>query len=197
MSHIEICGGIASGKTTFSMLLEKFRINTILENFEVNPFWKTFYSNPTQYAFETEITFLLQHYHQIKLSSSHTNNWVCDFSLILDLAYADVTLQGSKKDSFLSVYNEVIKELPTPTLIIHLLCEPKTELERIRKRGRSVENTITIEFLDLLNLAIKRRVSEMNNKVNIINIDSEKLDFANNEQAQQEVLNLVRSSIPI
>ncbi len=195
MFYAEICGGIASGKTTFSKLLKRVGVNSILEDFEINPFWKKFYSNPAQYAFETEITFLLQHYHQIKASSNHEKAFACDFSLILDLAYADVTLKSSKKESFLSVYSEVTKELSDPDLVIHLVCDPKTELERIRRRGRSVENTITTEFLRLLNTALEKRLSEVREKVNVVTIDSEKLDFANDDHAQQEVLTLVQNSL--
>jgi deoxyguanosine kinase len=195
MFYIEICGGIASGKTTFSTLFEIFGIDEVFENFEINPFWQKFYSNPTQYAFETEITFLLQHYHQIKFYTNKNSNFICDFSLLLDLAYADVTLQGSKKESFVSVYNETIKELPPPALLIHLVCDPKTELERIRKRGRSVESTITIDFLESLKLAIERRVSEVREKANVLTIDSDKLDFVHDEKTQKDILILVQKSL--
>lgn len=65
--RIEICGGIASGKTTLAKLLEENGIGkAIYENFEKNPFWEAFYKNPSKYAFETEIAFTLQHYHEIK-----------------------------------------------------------------------------------------------------------------------------------
>jgi deoxyadenosine/deoxycytidine kinase len=194
MFYAEICGGIASGKTTLSTLLKDSDIDAVFENFEINPFWQAFYSHPDQYAFETEITFLLQHYHEIKYSFNYSKNFICDFSLLLDLAYADVTLQDSKKETFLSVYNEVVKELPTPALVIYLVCDPKTELERIRKRGRSVEDTITVEFLRLLNLTLEKRILDFHGHV--LTIDSESFDFANDEQAQKKIIELVQSSLP-
>ncbi|MGB8702192.1 MAG: deoxynucleoside kinase, partial [Thermosynechococcaceae cyanobacterium] len=168
--------------------------NAVFEKFKVNPFWKIFYSNPAHYAFETELTFLLQHYHQIKLSFEYSSSFVCDFSLLLDLAYADVTLQDSKKKAFLSVYDEAVKELPTPALAIYLMCDPEIELKRIRKRGRSVENSITIEFLRSLNLSLEKRVSDFHG--NILTIDSEHFNFANDEQAQKKVIELVQNSLP-
>ena len=64
--RIEICGGIASGKTTLANLLARSNIDPILEDFQTNLFWRAFYADPAGTAFETEITFLLQHYHQIK-----------------------------------------------------------------------------------------------------------------------------------
>ena len=65
--RIEICGGIASGKTSLAKLLEEHTIGTVIyEDFKVNPFWEAFYNNPGEYIFETELTFTLQHYHEIK-----------------------------------------------------------------------------------------------------------------------------------
>jgi deoxyadenosine/deoxycytidine kinase len=194
--HIEICGGIASGKTSLAVLLKEIGINAVFENFKENPFWEKFYSDPVQYSFETELTFLLQHYHQIKSFSNSNSNFTCDFSLLLDLAYADVTLQSSKKESFLSVYDEILKELYVPDLLIYLTCKSETELNRIRKRGRSVESNITTDFLGSLNFSIKKRVMEVREKINVLTIDSENFDFANDGQVQEKILTLVRNSLP-
>ena len=193
--RIEICGGIASGKTTFAILLNSLGIETSLEKFQANPFWEAFYCNPILHALETEITFLLQHYHQIKVNSTSSKAFVCDFSLLLDLAYANVTLSNSKLETFLAVYNEVIRELPPPTLLIYLNCGPATDLERIRERARAVENSITLEYLSALNSSLERCVSEASEKMNILEINSEQQDFTNNKQVQKELVNLVQQAL--
>lgn len=193
--RIEVCGGIASGKTTFSALLKYIGIEVVLENFQSNPFWKAFYCNPVWHAFETEVTFLLQHYHQIKVSSASNQVFICDFSLLLDLAYADVTLQGSKRETFLAVYKEVIRDLPPPALLIHLHCEAATELERISKRGRIVEDSISLEYLMALNSALDHHVSEARERTKIISIDSEQQNFATDELVQKELISLVRQEL--
>ncbi|MDJ0744150.1 MAG: deoxynucleoside kinase [Xenococcaceae cyanobacterium MO_167.B27] len=192
---IQICGGIASGKTTFATLLKKNNIDAIFENFEINPFWQAFYSNPTQYAFETELTFLLQHYHQIKLANSKQDNFVCDFSPILDLAYANVTLNNSQREAFLSVYRQIKNELPNPSLLIYLRCNPSVELERIKNRGRSIEQSINIEFLSQLNQSLEKCVSEIANKVNVIDIDSDKQDFVNDDLVKHNLLKKVEQEL--
>ena len=194
-NYIEICGGIASGKTTCATLLTEIRVDAISENFEINPFWQVFYSNPTQYAFETELTFLLQHYHQIKVANSKQDNFVCDFSTILDLAYANVTLNNLQKDAFLSVYRQIKNELPNPSLLIYLRCNPSVELERIKNRGRSTEQSISIEFLSQLNQSLEKCVSEIANKVNVIEIDSDKQDFVNDEFVKQNLLEKVQQEL--
>src|SRR5207302_1694437 len=80
--RIEICGGIASGKTTFASLFEQ-QAKIIYEDFQAVPFWQDFYAAPAEHAFETELSFLLQHYHQVKRAQSKGQSLVvCDFSFV-------------------------------------------------------------------------------------------------------------------
>lgn len=193
--QIFITGGIASGKTTLAHLLSQLEIPAILENFQSNPFWEAFYADPTGTAFETEITFLLQHYHQIKTASNLTKAYVCDFSPLLDLAYAKVTLDKGKFDTFSAVYREIQRELPRPDLVIHLACDPEIELERIRQRGRNVEQSITLDYLKAINQALQEVLRDEVKSIEILSIDSVTTNFAYNEADQQTVLDAVRNRV--
>lgn len=195
--HIEICGGIASGKTTLANLLAKLDLKPIYENFQTNPFWRAFYADPVGTAFETEITFLLQHYHQIKTAKKSRNIIASDFSMYLDLAYAHVTLSHEKREIFLSVYREVEKELGTPALLIHLKCDPEIELLRIRKRGREIENSITIEYLQQINTQLEKILAEKAHPHKLLVINSGLLDFAHDENVQESTLNQINDNLSL
>lgn len=192
-ARIEICGGIASGKTTLALILDHIGISSILENFQENPFWKAFYADPLGTAFETEISFLLQHYHEIKSAAKKQRTIVCDFSLVLDLAYAHVTLDDRKRTAFGAVYREICNELAGPDLVIHLLCDPHVELERIRRRGREVEKSVTVDYLAAVNQALVRVLREEAQWWDVLTIDSVALDFANNDSDQRKVVESVGS----
>ena len=73
---------MACGETTLVGLFENEKAITLFEDFKANPFWEQFYVDPERFAFETEITFLLQHYSQIKAASGSKEAIVCDFSLL-------------------------------------------------------------------------------------------------------------------
>lgn len=62
-TRVEFCGGIASGKTTLTKLLQIENLTSVFEDFGKNPFYRAFYHDPVGTAFETELTFLSQHYH--------------------------------------------------------------------------------------------------------------------------------------
>jgi len=189
---LEICGGIASGKTTLATLLSRLFLAPINENFQANPFWEAFYADPFGTAFETEISFLLQHYHEIKVATKHSNAFVCDFSLLLDLAYAQVTLDEGKLTAFTAVYREIRRELAAPDLVIHLVCDPEIELERIRRRGRDVEQSITADYLDAINRALLEILSKEASSLNTLTINSSTINFADDETDKEAVLEAVR-----
>lgn len=192
--YIEICGGIASGKTTFASLMSEINITPLFENFEKNPFWQDFYLNPGKYIFETEVTFLLQHYNQIKKRIIKEEEVIiCDFSPLLDLAYAEVGLEGSKLKAFYSIYNEVKSELPPPALIVYLDCDVEIALDRIKKRSRDVESSINVDFLKNLNNCLKSQLNDWGGK--ILTIDSSKNDFANNISTREEMKQIILSQI--
>jgi deoxyadenosine/deoxycytidine kinase len=194
LTTIQICGGIASGKTTLSKVLERLAFEQKLENFQSNPFWESFYQNPTWHSFETEIVFLLQHFHQIKVSLSMKHDFVCDYSLILDLAYADVTLAGKKKELFLALHEHLLEEIPEPSLLVYLQCSPEMQLERIKQRGRDVERKITIDYLIFLNQALEDRIASLQD-VALLVINSEEKNFKNNSVVQTEVLEAIRETL--
>ena len=101
MSIIEVAGCIASGKTTLVQALSGTFANAIYEDHTINPFWSAFYTNPSLCAFETEITFLLQHYHFLKITATQSEvASLLDHSFELDMAYAEIGLHGDRKRIF-------------------------------------------------------------------------------------------------
>jgi len=186
--RLEICGGIASGKTTLANLLKDKKQVAIFEDFQANPFWKQFYADPKRFAFETEITFLLQHYNQIKAVSGSVNPVICDFSFLLDRAYVDVTLRDNEREAFLSVFKEIQRQLGPPALYVHLECSPKEELRRIQARARETEKSIEMSYLSALNDALARHVEVVEASTKVLRIDSERRNFATDRACQEEVI---------
>jgi len=193
--RIEICGGIASGKTTLTSLLRSSVHDVLFESFKENPFWEAFYSNPGKYIFETEISFLLQHYHQIKAEAPSGGIFACDYSFVLDQAYADIGLDGAKHDIFSDIHREIHDEIGLPGLLICLKCDPEEELRRIRNRGRSVEESIEVGFLRSLNEAVYERFHQLQDSVPTLLIDSTDRDFAHDEAVQNQIVEQVEAKL--
>lgn len=194
-TRIEICGGIASGKTTFAGLFEK-RANIIYENFQAVPFWQDFYAAPREYAFETELSFLLQHYHQVKKALSQSPGViVCDFSFLLDAAYAQVSLNPANRHAFTPVLQQIKEELGPPQLLVALNCSSEIEMNRIEVRGRTEESQIGLGFLTQLNSAIEYELQSVRESIIVVDVNSIKEDFANDQVVREKWLQVVASGI--
>ena len=179
LQRIEVAGGIASGKTTFVEALAS-GFMPVYEDHGVNPFWKAFYTNPSAHAFETEVTFLLQHYHFAKLAARSTKNpLLLDHSFELDVAYAELGLVGDRKAIFESIYGEVHSELGWPDVLVFVTCGVEEAARRIRTRARPLEAGLSLEFLSDLSGRLHRRVEEISARVPVLRVNSEEIDFRN------------------
>ena len=153
-------------------------VKRLYENHKINPFWKAFYTDPSTCAFETEITFLLQHYHFAKLAAARTEGAILlDHSFELDMAYAELGLEGSRKEIFASIYREIRNEIGLPRALVFVACSAKEALRRIRLRGRPFEENVTVEFLSGLQRELERRIATLADSVPVVTIDSETTDL--------------------
>lgn len=195
--RIEIAGIIASGKTTLARVLADSGIaNAVLESFSTNPFYEAFYRDPSACAFETEVTFLLQHYHAI-----HTRDAtklvpvVCDFSVELDSAYAATTLTDDEVRTFSAVRTHVTRVIGEADLIVALDCRPGEALRRIQERGRAAEGSITIGYLDALSASLHDKLKQTSGKV--LKVNSEMLDFSVPGDAQASVVRRIAADMSL
>ena len=192
--RIEVCGGIASGKTTLAALCREAGFSVRNERFQENPFFEKFYADPNAYAFEAELTYLLQHFSQSREAASEPRLAV-DFSLALDLAYARVTLQDVDQSAFDSLLTRIIEKIGLPALIVRLECPTDIELSRIQRRNRAVEQRIAAPFLGALNSQIELALgSPPFSTVPICRIDSSTLDFRPEGKDRHQVLERVMAA---
>ena len=159
---IEGCVGI--GKTTVATGLASHRgSELLLEAFELNPFLPAFYERPTETAIETEFSFLLLHFHQLKrirpLASQ--SELIADFHLGKDLLYADLNLtNGPARRLFQDLYSLCLQNVPQPGLLIFLSAPTALVIERIRARQREFELAIDPEYFAAVNAAYEKRFCE-------------------------------------
>ncbi len=158
--RIEICGAIASGKTTLANAFLKFGNNIALEDFSKISMLDDFYSDPIAVSFETEISFTLQHYYQIKKALRTSKYTVCDFSSVNDYAFALAILNEEEMTIYNKIFAYIIDRIGRPQKLIRLYTSTDELLSRIKKRGRENEQSINtpelLKFEESLILAIER-----------------------------------------
>ncbi len=158
--RIEICGAIASGKTTLAKAFSMSGYDTELEDFTKISMLDDFYSDPLFVSFETEISFTLQHYYQIKKALQAGEVVVCDFSPIDDYAFALAILNKKEMEIYEQVFMYVMEQIGKPQKLIKLYAPVEELISRIKKRGRPNEQGISkaslLKFEESLSIALGR-----------------------------------------
>lgn len=158
--RIEICGAIAAGKTTLANAFSKIGYHIELEDFTKISMLDDFYVNPVFVSFETEISFTLQHYYQIKKALQAGKLAVCDFSSVDDYAFALAILNEKEMKIYDQVFDYVLEQIGKPQKLIRLYTSRDELISRIRNRGRQNEQGIDqyslLKFEKSLSIAIER-----------------------------------------
>ena len=149
---VTIEGAIGAGKTLVARALaEKTSAKLVEEDVEANPFIARFYADPSRMAFSAQMYFLLSRYRRhaaLKQGELFQRSTVVDHSFIGDRIFAYATLSGPERHLYDRIYGHLVKQVPTPDLMVYLQARPEILLERIRDRNRPWERPITLEFLE-------------------------------------------------
>jgi deoxyadenosine/deoxycytidine kinase len=183
MKYICIEGCIGVGKTTVATQLVHY-INgaaALLEDFKNHPFLDDFYSD-FKYTFETELNFLLIHYHQLlKAMTMKHSLLIGDYFFDKDKLFADANILSEKEISFfMQLYDYLRSRLVQPDVIICLSGTTDMIYERILKRNRNAEQGITYDYINKINERYGTFFSELKKDYITINVNMDENDFIRN-----------------
>ncbi len=195
--YFAVEGPIGVGKTTLAQLLaDQLNAKIIMENFSDNPFLEKFYADMAQYAFHTQIFFLLNRYQQqissIQEFSLFHSYLASDYIFQKDKIFAYLTLNDPQLKIYEKIYATLEHEILKPDLIIYLKASSQTLMERIKKRNRPFENAIREDYLLKLNIAYNH-FFKYYTQVPVYSIDTEHIDIVGDIQHQQTIIDAVRS----
>jgi len=169
---IAIEGCIAAGKSTTARLVAgSLGHHLLLEETEHHPFLCDFYSDPARYALETELTFVLLHYHQLSHYCGQ-QSFVTDFSPVKDLVFARMNLHGDDLAIFESLYSRLAGRLCRPRLTIYLDLPVDVLMARILERGRPYELAIPRTYIEHLSQCYNEHLEELGDLVRVVKVSS-------------------------
>jgi deoxyadenosine/deoxycytidine kinase len=182
---ISLEGLPGSGKTTTAELLAGLvGMDFAHERSATVPFLEDFYSDVERYTFETELCFVLVHFHQYRDLQRST---VLDFSPVKDLVFADVNLEGREFDLFRSIYDHTSGACPLPDFAIFLHLETDHLLDRIAERGRTFEAGLNPSYLNAIGTGYLGRYEELGKTVARIDVSR--------DDSREDVATAVRDTL--
>ena len=196
--YIAIEGVIGVGKTSFAKILsERMSARLVMEKFEENPFLEDFYIDPERYAFQTQLYFLLSRYRQqleLKQVDLFSNLLVSDYMFDKDKLFAHLNLNEKEFVLYNLISHLLEKEISKPDLVVFLQANTDRLMANIKKRGRSYEREMSREYIKSLNQIYNEYFFRYNSSPLLI-INTNDIDFVNNENDLNELLFLLKKPI--
>jgi deoxyadenosine/deoxycytidine kinase len=163
---VAVAGNIGVGKSTLvDLLCRKLDWEPFYEPVTENPYLADFYEDMEAWSFHSQVFFLthrLRAHHQI---AGHPTSVVQDRSVYEDaeIFAQNLYLQGyihpRDYETYRELYETVMQFLPPPDLVIYLRASVPTLSQRIARRGRDYERSITPEYLNSLNRLYEKWIS--------------------------------------
>lgn len=196
--YITIEGTIGVGKTSLAKILaERLDARLVMEEFEENPFLADFYKNPEQYAFQTQVFFLLSRYRQqldLQQMELFTKAVVADYMFAKDRLFASLNLNDKEMSLYNSVANLLEKNVTYPDMVIYLQSDTDHLMDNILKRGRDYELNMDWKYIDALNMVYNEYFFRYD-KSPLLIINTNDIDFVNNEKDLEEILAFIRTPV--
>lgn len=174
-----VAGNVGAGKSTYTEILSNnLNLKSYYEKVDGNPYLEDFYKNQTMWGFHLQLYFLTQRYEQQReIDTSNTSN-IQDRSIFEDAEIFARNLYDIGKMSerdfqvYTSVYKSMIPSLKKPDLMIYLDGSIETIINRIKLRGRDIEQSTDIEYWISLHKKYEQWIKEYTHSpVLYVNID--------------------------
>lgn len=186
ISYLAIEGNIGAGKTSLAtMISQDFNAKLITERFKDNPFLPKFYENQARYAFPLEMSFLADRYQQLVEDIAQYdlfNDFItADYDIYKSMVFAGVTLSTEEYNLYKKLFRIMYKDMPKPDLYVFLYQNTDRLLKNIKKRGRSYEQNIPVDYLENINRGYLDFIKSQNH-LQVKIIDVSELDFVENRE---------------
>jgi deoxyadenosine/deoxycytidine kinase len=193
--HIVVEGPIGAGKTSLARkLAELTGAELILEQADDNPFLKRFYEDRRRYALPTQLFFLVTRVEQTRRLSQgdlFSPASVADFMLEKDMLFARTLLDEAEFRLYRQLYDGLKPQASAPDLVIYLQANPVTLAERVKKRARGYERTLSENYL----AELARAYSEFfyhYEAAPLLTVNSEHLNFADRDSDFELLVQRIR-----
>jgi deoxyguanosine kinase len=180
MRYICIEGPIGVGKTALAeRVARRLNARLVKEVVEENPFLEKFYGDMRNYAFQTQLFFLLaRHKQQRDLLQPELfhDTVVCDYLFDKDRVFAHLNLTDHELALYDRIYGFVAQEIPKPTLVVYLQARVEVLLARIKQRARQYEAAIDPQYLEEVADAYNHYFMRYD-QAPVLIVNTERLDF--------------------
>jgi len=178
-----VAGNIGSGKTSLTERIgSRLGWRTAFESVSDNPYLPDFYLEMAKWSFHLQVFFLGHRAEQHLEMAEDPRSAIIDRSIYEDAFIFARALHDmgniSERDfhTYQKIYQMIVRTLPPPALLVFLNAPVEILVDRIKKRGRSIESGISPDYLQRLEIYYEEWLQSFD-LCPVLTIKTDDLDF--------------------
>ena len=199
---IAVAGNIGSGKSSLvEFLTSTYDVAPFYEPNDENPYLADFYKEMRQWAFHSQMFFLSNKF-RMHLEADRTAGVVVQDRTIFEDAeiFATALHQMRKFDkrdwqTYWEFYQTILNAIQPPDLLIYVRAPMRTLRQRIKHRGRKMEQDIPLAYMKRLENLYENWVGTYEFS-DVLILESDKLDYVSDLIDRQDVRERVEALLP-
>lgn len=199
---IAIAGNIGAGKTSLvDFLTHSYGISPFFEPNDENPYLPDFYKDMKSWAFHSQLYFLSSKFRIHQELDKTPGVVVQDRTIFEDAEIFATALYEMRKinkrdwQTYCNFYRSILDAIKPPDLMIYLRCSMRTLRQRIRLRGRKMEEDIPLAYLKRLDRLYEEWIGSYQLS-EVLVLETDKLDYIHDLMDRLDVMERIEALLP-
>ncbi len=199
---IAIAGNMGSGKSTLvEFLARTYNVMPFYEPNDENPYLADFYKDMKAWAFQSQLYFLSNKFRLHQELDRQAGVVALDRTIFEDAEIFATALYQMRKiskrdwETYQSFYQAILDAIRPPDLMIYLRCSMRPLRQRIRLRGRAMEQDVPLAYLKRLDRLYESWISsyEMSD---VLVLETDQLDYIHDLVHRLDVMERIEAVLP-
>ncbi|MBT2639637.1 MULTISPECIES: deoxynucleoside kinase [unclassified Bacillus (in: firmicutes)] len=200
---ITIAGTVGVGKSTMTnALADALRFRTSFEKVDTNPYLDKFYADFERWSFHLQIYFLAERFKEQKRIFEYGGGFIQDRSIYEDtgifakMHYEKGTMSPVDYQTYKSLFEAMVMTpyFPHPDLLIYLEGSLDDILERIKLRGRPMEQQTPITYWEEMHGRYENWINNFN-ACPVLRLNINDYDLFNNPESIEPIVEKIATHI--
>ena len=199
---IAIAGNMGSGKSTLvEFLHRKYGVSPFYEPNDENPYLADFYADMKRWAFQSQLYFLSSKFRLHQELDKHPGVVALDRTIFEDAEIFAAALHQMRKiskrdwETYQGFYHAILDAIRPPDLMIYLRCPMRTLRQRIRLRGRRMEQDIPLSYLKRLERNYENWIASYA-MGEVLVLETDRLDYIHDLVHRLDVMESIEAVLP-
>ncbi|PLR89843.1 deoxynucleoside kinase [Bacillus sp. T33-2] len=200
---ITIAGTVGVGKSTMTNALAKaLNFRTSFEKVDTNPYLDKFYADFDRWSFHLQIYFLAERFKEQKRIFEYGGGFIQDRSIYEDtgifakMHYEKGTMSPVDYETYKSLFEAMVMTpyFPHPDLLIYLEGSIDDIVDRIKLRGRPMEQQTPIAYWEEMHERYENWINTFN-ACPVLRLNINDYDIVDNETSIESIVERIASFI--